>query len=103
MTIQDVEKEWNVPAIKRLLEFIYVSEISDEAVINFVSRNLLKELTDLEEKVMTLRCGLKSGVGMSLLEVSQELGTTRERVRQTEAYAVRKLRHPTRAKMIFGE
>lgn len=55
----------------------------------------LAALTDLERQVLTRRFGLRDGRYQTLEEVAGSLGTTRERVRQTEGKALRKLRHPT--------
>ena len=55
----------------------------------------LAALTDLERQVLTRRFGLRDGRYQTLEEIAGSLGTTRERVRQTEGKALRKLRHPT--------
>ena len=88
----------------------------DTSLIDFVSdehndtphENLLKEmllnaldetletLTDREERVLRLRYGLIGGKAHTLEEVGREFGVTRERIRQIEAKAMRKLRHPSR-------
>jgi RNA polymerase primary sigma factor len=62
----------------------------------------MKDLTDREERVLRLRYGLDDGRPRTLEEVGKEFGVTRERIRQIEAKALRKLRHPTRAKR-FGD
>ncbi len=64
--------------------------------------NVMKDLTDREERVLRLRYGLEDGRPRTLEEVGKEFGVTRERIRQIEAKALRKLRHPTRAKR-FGD
>jgi RNA polymerase primary sigma factor len=63
---------------------------------------LLDTLTDREQKVLILRFGLKDGRSRTLEEVGKEFNVTRERIRQIEAKALRKLRHPSRAKMLKG-
>ena len=63
---------------------------------------VMKDLTDREERVLRLRYGLDDGRPRTLEEVGKEFGVTRERIRQIEAKAIRKLRHPTRAKR-FGD
>lgn len=63
---------------------------------------LLDTLTDREQKVLTLRFGLVDGRSRTLEEVGKEFNVTRERIRQIEAKALRKLRHPSRAKMLKG-
>lgn len=61
---------------------------------------VLLELTDREEKVLRLRFGLDDGRTRTLEEVGQEFNVTRERIRQIEAKALRKLKHPTRSKRL---
>lgn len=63
---------------------------------------LLDTLTEREQRVLVLRFGLKDGRTRTLEEVGKEFNVTRERIRQIEAKALRKLRHPSRAKMLKG-
>ena len=85
--------------------------IEDESVVGPVdaaSRQLLKEqmqdildsLSERERKVLEMRFGLLDGQGHTLEEVGQEFGVTRERIRQIEAKALRKLRHPIRSRKL---
>ncbi len=61
---------------------------------------VLNTLTDREKKVLSLRFGLEDGRGRTLEEVGKEFNVTRERIRQIEAKALRKLRHPTRSRKL---
>ena len=85
--------------------------IEDEGAMSpddFASNELLKdelnevllELTDREEKVLRLRFGLDDGRTRTLEEVGKEFNVTRERIRQIEAKALRKLKHPSRSKRL---
>ena len=62
--------------------------------------DVLSTLTPREEKVLRLRFGLDDGRQRTLEEVGQEFDVTRERIRQIEAKALRKLRHPSRSKKL---
>jgi RNA polymerase primary sigma factor len=72
------------------------------------SKHLLKEqmteilsgLSERERRVLEMRFGLKDGTARTLEEVGQEFGVTRERIRQIEAKALRKLRHPIRSRKL---
>jgi RNA polymerase primary sigma factor len=61
---------------------------------------VLGELSDREREVLTMRFGLEDGRGRTLEEVGKAFGVTRERIRQIEAKALRKLRHPSRSKKL---
>ena len=85
--------------------------IEDETVLGPVdaaSKQLLKEqmqdildsLNERERRVLEMRFGLVDGEGHTLEEVGQEFGVTRERIRQIEAKALRKLRHPIRSRKL---
>lgn len=62
--------------------------------------NALESLTERERQVVTLRFGLEDGRARTLEEVGREFNVTRERIRQIEAKALRKLRHPSRSKRL---
>ena len=62
--------------------------------------NVLETLTEREKKVLILRFGLRDGKARTLEEVGKEFNVTRERIRQIEAKALRKLRHPGRSKKL---
>jgi RNA polymerase primary sigma factor len=64
------------------------------------TREVLQSLTPREEKVLRLRFGIGDGCDHTLEEVGQRFDVTRERIRQIEAKALRKLRHPTRSKKL---
>ena len=86
-----------------LEDFIQDDEAGDEAGRQLLRRelmNVLKSLTPREERVIALRFGLEDGRARTLEELGREFNVTRERVRQIEAKALRKLRHPSRAKRL---
>ena len=75
-----------------------------EAAINLDLKQhttgVLKTLTPREEKVIKMRFGLEDGSERTLEEVGQSFAVTRERIRQIEAKALRKLRHPSRSRKL---
>lgn len=76
---------------------------SDAAAFTLLKEQLMEvldTLTDREEKVLRLRFGLDDGRARTLEEVGKEFNVTRERIRQIEAKALRKLRHPSRSKKL---
>ena len=86
----------------------FIEDRSAPAPADAASFQLLKEqiqevldtLTDRESRVLQLRFGLEDGRSRTLEEVGREFGVTRERIRQIEAKALRKLRHPTRSRKL---
>lgn len=71
-----------------------------QALLKDHIREMLETLSPREAKVLEYRFGLEDGKQRTLEEVGREFGVTRERIRQIEAKAIRKLRHPTRAKKL---
>ena len=63
-------------------------------------RTILGSLNHRERRVLEMRFGLRDGQGHTLEEVGQAFGVTRERIRQIEAKALRKLRHPLRSRKL---
>ena len=86
----------------------FIEDKESESPTEYTTRQLLKEelysilkdLSDREERVIRLRYGLDDNRPRTLEEVGLEFGVTRERIRQIEAKAIRKLRHPTRSKRL---
>ena len=101
--------KFNIPKNYRtLFAVIGGSETISDEEVDLVSLQLLKEqvddvlytLSEREAKVLQLRFGLSDGRQRTLEEVGKEFGVTRERIRQIEAKALRKLRHPTRSQKL---
>jgi RNA polymerase primary sigma factor len=86
----------------------FIEDRNALAPIDVASRQLLKEqieevlgtLTPREHRILQLRFGLEDGRGRTLEEVGKEFNITRERIRQIEAKALRKLRHPSRSRKL---
>ena len=77
-------------------------EAASYAILKDQITKLLDTLTEREQRVLILRFGLQDGRSRTLEEVGKEFNVTRERIRQIEAKALRKLRHPSRAKLLKG-
>ncbi len=76
------------------------SEHTTKVLLSQQLDKILEDLTDRERKVIRLRYGLDNNQPLTLEEVGKQFGVTRERIRQIEAKAIRKLRHPTRIKQL---
>lgn len=87
----DFIKDDNVPVPADAATFTLLKEQLEE---------VLGTLTEREQKVLTLRFGLEDGRTRTLEEVGKEFNVTRERIRQIEAKALRKLRHPSRSRKL---
>lgn len=77
-------------------------DAADEMVLHDQIRKMLDTLTDREREVIELRFGLKDGKGCTLEEVGQRFNVTRERIRQIEAKALRKMKNRKRLKYLQG-
>jgi len=78
------------------------AEAAIESDLSDQTKRVLATLTPREEKVLRMRFGVGEKQDYTLEEVGKVLGVTRERVRQIEAKAIRRLRHPTRVKLLKG-
>ena len=75
-------------------------EVASGELLREQVHSALDQLTPREREVLEMRFGLTDGQAHTLEEVGQEFGVTRERIRQIEAKALRKLRHPSRSKRL---
>ncbi|NMB16478.1 MAG: RNA polymerase sigma factor RpoD [Firmicutes bacterium] len=81
-------------------EALAPADVASFVMLKEQLEEVLESLTPREEKVLRLRFGLDDGRARTLEEVGQVFGVTRERIRQIEAKALRKLRHPSRSKKL---
>ncbi len=84
-------EDYHTPTVEEQVEYVQLKE---------TIRNVLNTISEREEKVINLRFGLDGGTPKTLEEVGKEFKVTRERIRQIEAKALRKLRHPSRSKQL---
>lgn len=77
-----------------------VDEQVEENALKQMVKEVLDTVTLREQRVLKLRCGIEDGRERTLEEIGKELNVTRERIRQIEAKALRKLRHPSRSKLL---
>jgi len=89
--LRDLIEDHTVPSPEQAMALSDLREKSYE---------MLKNLSPREDKVLTMRFGLDDGVEMTLEEIGTAFGVTRERIRQIESKALRKLRHPTRSRKL---
>jgi len=87
----DFIEDEDAPSPANITTYLLLQEKLDE---------VLESLTDREKRVLELRFGIEDGRPRTLEEVGREFGVTRERIRQVEAKALRKLRHPSRSKKL---
>ena len=91
-----------------IFDFIEDKEASDPMEMTAMNmlrdklKDVLDTLSEREREVLEQRFGLSDGAGRTLEEVGKQFRVTRERIRQIEAKALRKLRHPTRIRKLGG-
>jgi RNA polymerase primary sigma factor len=85
-----IEDEINLTPIQSVYETMLKEKVNE----------VLESLTPREARILRLRFGLDDGVSYTLEEVGEKFGLTRERIRQIEGKALRRLRHPLRARQL---
>ena len=78
------------------------SDMTSYSLLKTTLIDVLRTLTERERKILEMRFGLTDGYQYTLEEIGKQYKVTRERIRQIEAKALRKLRHPTRARLLQG-
>ena len=78
------------------------SEVTSFSLLKDKLSDVLGSLSEREQMVLALRFGLGDGYSRTLEEVGKQFSVTRERIRQIEAKALRKMRHPTRIRQLHG-
>ena len=99
----ELQSKWDKAFWARGYYVETIGNITDEAVQKYIkeqAEEVLSTLTEREQKVLRLRFGMSDGRARTLEEVGKEFDVTRERIRQIEAKALRKLRHPSRSRKL---
>ena len=91
-----------VPDLQRIIQLSELFSVSTDYLLKDEIDDLLLTLTEREEQVLRLRFGLDDGSSKTLEEVGQMFGVTRERIRQIEGKALRKLKHPKRSRELIN-
>ena len=100
LVTETVQSEVQLMRTQILAESRSIAREEANTVLRDQVRSVLGSLTDRESRIIALRFGLDDGRQRTLEEVGREFGVTRERIRQIEAKALRKLRHPSRSKRL---
>lgn len=100
MIVEVTPLQLDSPEIRQLAEPTQIDEELNEEDLTKMLNEAIDTLNAREQKVIKLRFGLEGKESMSLGEVGREFGVTTERVRQIEAKALRKLRHPARSECL---
>ena len=93
----------NPENIEELIEFTTAEDIYEAKQLHDVMEDTLNSLSPREAKILKMRFGIGVDTDYTLEEVGEYYGITRERIRQIEAKALRKMRHPSRSDKIKGE
>jgi RNA polymerase primary sigma factor len=94
------EQEGQLSDLIEDAEAVSPSDMATQTLLRDHVRRMLDSLSDKESDILVMRYGLHDGRQRTLEEVGREFGVTRERIRQIEAQALRKLRHPSRARKL---
>ena len=98
-TPEEIAEEMHM-SVERVREILKPADAAAFTMLKEQLEDVLSTLTDREQKVLRLRFGLDDGRARTLEEVGKEFNVTRERIRQIEAKALRKLRHPSRSRKL---
>ena len=83
-------------------ESLSVEEVVAKRELHRILDNIIATLTEREQEIINMRFGLKDGKPRTLEYIGNKLGVTRERIRQIESKALKKLRHPSRSGKLRG-